>query len=336
MHLRLIGLLAIFLGAAGTAGAQEPTLRLEHVAASSELIFTIGPLHLPAGDHHAHGEQPKTQAVAIPVEGYLHGFTTEVVDAEANPLPSVLLHHVNIISPERRELFSNIMQRVGAAGAETGPVLLPKLIGYPVSRGDSLIFTAMFHNPTGTDYQDAELRVRMKYSSASSIVPRLAIQPFYVDVMPPAGYHVFELPPGKSSRSWEGNPAIPGRILGLGGHLHKYGTALRFENVTTGKVLWDTRPYVDEDGNIQGIPRKFFFWRLGVKMNPAHTYRLTVEYDNPTDQTIENGAMGTLGGIFVPDERASWPAIDREHPEYIADLNVMYPERSGGAEGHHH
>lgn len=335
MNPRLLGLLALAAVSSNTASAQEPTLRLKHDAARSELVFTIGPLQLPTGEHHAHGAQPRTQAVVIPVEGYLHGFTTEMVDAAGNALPSVLLHHVNIMAPERRELFSNIMQRVGAAGAETGPINLPRVIGYPVARGDSLVFTAMFHNPTGTEYHNAELRVRMRYSSASSVLPKLAIQPFYVDVMPPAGTHAFTLPPGKSSKSWEGRPAIPGRILGLGGHMHKYGTSLRFENVTTGKILWDTRPHLDEDGNVQGIPRKFFFWRLGVKMDPAHTYRLTVEYDNPTGTAIQNGAMGTLGGIFVPDERASWPAIDREHPEYIADLNVMYPESGGGA-GHHH
>ena len=335
MRRRIAGLTAIILSVASTAWAQEPTLRLKHDAANSELVFTIGPLHLATGEHHAHGAQPKTQGIVLPVTGYLHGFTTEMVDEAGNQLPSELLHHVNIMAPQRRELFSNIMQRVGAAGAETGPVMLPKLIGYEVQRGDSLLFTAMFHNPTGTEYHNAELRLRMKYSPATSIIPRLAIQPFYVDVMPPAGTHAFTLTPGKSSKSWEGRPAVPGRVLGLGGHMHKYGTALRFENVTTGKVLWSTKPDLDENGDVQGVPRKFFFWRLGVKMDPAHTYRLTVEYDNPTGKAIENGAMGTLGGIFVPDERAAWPSVDRKHPEYVADLKVMYPE-SGDAAVHHH
>lgn len=333
---RALSLTVLALAVGGTsARAQEPTLHLMHDAANSELVATIGPLELPTGEHHAHAGQPKTQAIIIPVDGYLHGFTTEMVDAEGRRLPDVLLHHVNIIASNRRELFSNIMQRVGAAGAETGPVMLPRVLGYPIARGDSLIFTAMFHNPTDTAYRGAELRVRMKYSSGS-ILPTLAIQPFYVDVMPPAGHHVFALPPGKSSKSWEGRPAVPGRILLLGGHMHKYGTALRFEDVTGGKVVWEAKPDVDENGNVQSIPRRSFLWRLGVKMDPSHTYRLTVEYDNPTGVAIENGAMGTLGGIFVPDERAEWPSIDREHPEYIADLEVMYPGRGSAGGAHHH
>jgi hypothetical protein len=325
-----------YLVFAPRVAAQEPTLRLKHDVANSELVFTIGPLDLPTGEHHAHAPQPKTQAAIIPVDAYLHGFTTEMVDAQGKTLPSELLHHVNILAPKRRELFSQIMQRIGAAGAETGPVQLPKIIGYRVAAGDSLLFTAMFHNPTGVAHENAQLRIRMKYSSTKSVLPKVAIQPFYVDVMPPAGFHAFTLPSGKSTRSWEGRPAVAGRILGLGGHMHKYGTALRFEDVTTGKVLYEATPAVDASGNVAAIPRKFFWWRLGLKMNPSHTYRLTVEYDNPTGEAIENGAMGTLGGIFVPDDDASWPDVDRAHPEYLADLEVVYPDKASGGAEHHH
>ncbi|HEX6558467.1 MAG TPA: hypothetical protein VF021_03375, partial [Longimicrobiales bacterium] len=151
--------------------------------------------------------------------------------------------------------------------------------------------------------------------------------------MPPAGVHAYALPAGKSSKSWQGSPAIPGRILGLGGHLHKYGTALRFEDVTTGKVLWEAKPVVDSAGEIVGMPRKFFW--LGIELNPSHTYRVTAEYDNPTGNEIEDGAMGTLGGLFVPDERARWPQIDRAHPEYLADVKVTYNPVNTGMMMHH-
>ncbi|MGQ0815764.1 MAG: hypothetical protein ACT4O1_15110 [Gemmatimonadota bacterium] len=336
MYRTTLAVLAMLNAAVISAHAQSAVLRVTHDARNSELLFSVGPIDLPAAGehagHHDHIEQPKAQSVTLPVDAYLHGFTTEIVDGEGRKLPDVLLHHMNIIAPQRRELFSQIMQRVGAAGAETGSVALPRLLGYPVATGDSLIFTVMFHNPTDTSYSQAELRVRMKYSSTGSVLPKLAIQPFYVDVMPPAGIHAYSLPPGRSSRSWEGSPAIPGRIIALGGHMHKYGVALRFENVTTGKILWEAKPAVDDSGSVIGMPRKSFLWRLGVQMNPAHTYRLTAEYDNPTGETIENGAMGTLGGIFVPDERALWPSIDRSHPEYIADVHVTYG-RTGGS--HH-
>ena len=33
------------------------------------------------------------------------------------PLPHALIHHVNLIAPEKRELFSPIMLRIGAQGS---------------------------------------------------------------------------------------------------------------------------------------------------------------------------------------------------------------------------
>jgi hypothetical protein len=313
--------------------AQEPSLRVTVETDRSELVVALGPVALPTGGHDLI-EQPRIEAVAVPIDAYLHGFTVELIDQDGRELPAALLHHMNIIAPERRELFSQIMQRVGAAGSETGTLRLPRLLGYPVSRGDSLVFSAMLHNPTPDTYDHVEMRIRMKYSSLGTVLPRIPIQPFYLDVMPPAGVHAYTLPPGRSSRSWEGSPAVPGRILGVGGHLHKYGVVLRFEDVTKGKVLWEATPVTDSTGTIVSMPRKF--WRLGIQLDPSHTYRLTAEYDNPTDEVIEHGAMGTLGGVFVPDERATWPEVNRDHPEYVADIEVTYMRNSGAALQHHH
>jgi hypothetical protein len=117
--------------------------------------------------------------------------------------------------------------------------------------------------------------------------------------------------------------------------MHKYGTSLRFENVTKGKVLWETKPVVDSLGNVVAMPRKFFVWQLGLQLDPSHTYRLTAEYDNPTDEVIEGGAMGSLGGVFVPDDRAEWPSVDPQDPEYLADVEVTYARNKGDPQQHH-
>jgi len=330
----LFPILAAFVSLTAKLHAQQPSLTVTDDAKASEFVFTLGPIDLPAGmEDMPMMIQPKPQSVAIPIEAYLKGFTVEMFDAEGDTLPTNMLHHINIIAPQRRELFSQIMQRVGAAGAETGPLQLPRFVGYPIAAGDSLLFSVMFHNDSDQEFHNIQLRVRMKYSRPG-IRPQIAVQPFYMDVMPPAGVHAYALPPGKSSKSWEGSPAIPGRVVGLGGHLHKYGTALRFEDVTAGKVLWEAKPVVDSTGEVVGMPRKFFL--LGVELNPSHTYRVTADYDNPTGEEIEDGAMGTLGGLFVPDDRATWPAIDRDHPDYLADVKVTYnPVNTGMMMMHH-
>ena len=68
--------------------------------------------------------------------------------------------------------------------------------------------------------------------------------------MPPAGGHSFDLPPGRSVKSWEGRPAVAARLLAAGSHLHQYGTALRLEDVSTGKVIWEAGPELGEGGEV--------------------------------------------------------------------------------------
>ena len=267
--------------------------------------------------------------MVVPVTGWIYGYSGEMVDSAGRQIPIRLLHHVNLIVPERRELFSTIMQRMGAAGAETPPVELPSvfgrpLLGYPVTRGDTLLLTAMVHNPTDRGYEGARVRVLMRYAPANTWPHPMAIYPFYLDVMPPAGVHAYDLPAGHSEKSWEGHPAVAGRILAVGGHLHKYGVALRFEDVTTGRLLWQTTPVTDSSGEVVRVPTKTFWWRLGVPVRPDHSYRLTAVYDNPTGHEIPDGAMGALGGVIIPDHLSAWPAVDRASAEYQHDVRVTY------------
>ena len=189
------------------------------------------------------------------------------------------------------------MLRLGAAGPETQPYSLPWFMGYRVHRGDSLLVVAMMHNPTPKGYQG--VRVRVHLTMGPAWLRSLAIQPVYLDVMPPAGIHAYDLPPGRSTKSWEGRPAVAARLLAAGTHLHQYGTGLRLEDVSTRTVLWEVRPNVDAKGEVVSMPRRYFL-PFGVPLVPDHLYRLTAEYDNPTGKVLEGGGMGALGGIVIP------------------------------------
>lgn len=319
--------------------AQEPPLRIVDDTARRELVIELGPLDLPANADHHDLAQPATRGVAVPLDGWIHGFRIEVVDRAGQPVPQQVLHHINVIAASRRELFSDIMLRIAAAGQETGPAVMPRLLGFKVHKGEEFLVSSMLHNPTPRAYSGAIIRVRMPYTAADTWVRPLPAYPFYLDVMPPAGEtHAYDLPPGRSEKSWEGRPAIAGRILGVGGHLHQYGVALRLEDVTAGKVLWDARPITDEAGNLVEMPIKKFLWRLGIPIRPDHTYRLTAVYDNPTGETIPDGAMGALGGVFLPSSGTTWPIIDPRSPEYQLDLKVTRGGGGGHGEGsqHHH
>jgi hypothetical protein len=264
----------------------------------------------------------------LPVSGWLRGYRTELVDANGDTLPSRLLHHMNLMTPDRRELFSPIMQRIAAAGQETAPVELPRMFGYPVSAGERVLMKAMVHNPTGVDYDSVRVRVRLRYTPDDVAIEPLHVFPFYLDVTPPAGLHSFDLPPGRSEWSWEGRPAVPARIAALGGHLHRHAVSLRFEDVTEGRVLWESAPSVDADGAVTAMPQDYVIRRLGIAIDPAHTYRLTAIYDNTTGDTIVDGGMGALGGIVLVDRDAAWPGIDPEDAQYVLDVRTTL-ERSG-------
>jgi hypothetical protein len=303
-----------------------------HVTTDSvhrEIIVELSPLTLPAHTSHHTMPQPPPRVMVFPVTGWIEGYSGELVDSSGRAIPGRLLHHLNLIVPQRRELFSTIMQRMGAAGAETPPVALPTVmghpvLGYPVSRGDTLLIVAMLNNPTAIGYTGARMRVRMPYAAQNTWLRPLSIYPFYLDVTPPAGPHGYDLPAGHSEKSWEGRPAVPARILAVGGHLHKYGVALRFTDVTTGHVLWQTAPSIDAAGEVVGMPTRKFWWRLGVPIHPDHTYRLTAVYDNPTGKAIPDGAMGALGGVVMPDDMDAWPMVDRASAEYQRDVQVTY------------
>lgn len=316
---------AIVLAIPAVLHAQDTQLRIHVDSATHDMLMELGPFDLPAhGGHHGTGGSPPPRSAVMPFDAWLHGYTIELVDAGNRKLPGSLIHHVNIIAPQRRELFSNIMLRIGAAGTETAPLKLPKLIGYRASAGDTVLVSSMLHNETMADYRGVTLRIRVPYTARAAWMEPFTIFPFYLDVMPPAGTHSYDLPPGRSEKYWEGRPAIAGRMLGVSGHLHKYGVELRLDDITAKKIVWSGKPSVDDAGNVTAMPLTKFVTRLGVRLDPAHVYRLTAVYDNPTGKTIADGGMGALGGVMVPRGISRWPLVKRDDPEYLLDLKVTY------------
>jgi hypothetical protein len=134
---------------------------------------------------------------------------------------------------------------------------------------------------------------------------------------------------------WEGSPAVEGRILGIGGHLHNYATELRLEDMTTGTVVWNAAPELDENGSVIGVPSENLWWHLGTKIYPDHVYRIYVEYDNPTDAALPDGGMGAIGGVLWIGKDVEWPAVDRENPLYLTDV-VNTLESPDVLSGHGH
>jgi len=190
----------------------------------------------------------------------------------------------------------------------------------------------MLHNPTDEPYESVVVRFHLRLVPESSVGPLFSVYPFWVDVQLPAGDKTFDLPPGRSSKSYEAQPAVAGRVLAISGHMHEHAITLRFENATTGETLWEAAPELDEQGGVAGVPIGRQFLHLGDPVSPGDTYRLTVEYDNPTGDVIIDGGMGSIGGIFLPSKGVEWPKVDHALELYQLDLGHYYRELRGRLE----
>jgi len=300
------------------------------------LVLDLAPIDLPANTPHHALAQPPVATLEIPESGSIYGFRVQVVDSAGHALPDELIHHFNLIDPDHRELFLPISRRLLAAGHETGTIRLPRLLfGLPLKRGEHVVASAMVENLTPAAFHRARVRLVMSFTPTTRPWPLFSASPWQMDVAFPVGDKSFTLPPGRSSRAYEGSPVVPGKIVGLGGHMHEYGRVIEFADVTTGEVIYRAAPVADSSGHIASIPIAMLYgWtRLGVHIVPAHRYRIAVSYDNPTGAPIPDGGMGVVGGLFVPDRGVTWPAAEPGDSLYQKDYRHYMRLEEGG--GHH-
>jgi hypothetical protein len=298
-----------------------PTAAVAVDSARDELVIELPPVDLPGGVNY--GIDLPAALVDLPISGAVVGFRAQAVDGNGRELPE-LLHHVNAMDPTKRELFLPIAQRVLAVGKETGPVRFPWLLfGKRIRAGDRLVVNAMLHNDTDTTYRGVRTRMILSYVPARRPWPLVSIAPWQLDVAFPVGDKSFDLPPGHSERAYVGSPAVAGRLVVIGGHLHDYGQWIELRDVTSGELIWRGEPVRDSLGRVIGRPpisKLFGLTSLGAHITPDHRYEVRVAYDNPTGHVLQAGGMGVVGGLFVPDRSADWPAVNARDTLYEKDL----------------
>jgi hypothetical protein len=351
--MRSVLLVALFLVGrpAPSSGPGPDALPHATVLVDSEarqLVIELPPVDVPAAGRggEAMVGLPLCQVV-VPVSASLHRSHVEVLDHSGRALPRELLHHFNLSDPGHRELFLPIGLHLLAASKETPAITVPRLLfGLPLERGQRLIAGAMLANTSAVAYRGVRVRLVLRYVPGGRPWPLYRTYPWAIDVQyplgrPPTGSKAFDLAPGRTERFWEGSPAIPGTILGLGGHMHDYGVSLELRDMTTGTVVWRGAPVTDGAGRVIAFPlARFYSWRrLGVHVVPAHRYRLTAVYENPTGRVIRDGGMGAVAGLFVPDRGAEWPGVDLQDTLYKRDLAATIlsgrPDMMGHMVGHH-
>lgn len=280
---------------------------------------------------------------SVPRDVSLYGFAVEIVDDAGKTVPRDRLHHFIMTDLGRRELFLPLALPVFGASKESPSPVLPKyLFGFPLQAGARYLAAAMLTNPEGRP-RKLQVRLCLSFVDQGWLFPLFRVYPWTMDVKFPlggeGGRHDFAVPAGRSSYNWEGSPAIPGTIVAMGGHAHDFVTSLQLVDVTTGDTIWHQTPIRDHEGHLRAVPiARFYRWyRLGIHITPAHAYRLTVVYDNPTGHNLPFGGMGSVIGLIVPDRGVSWPAVDPRDSIYRTEVRNLVNNMAGipmGREAH--
>ena len=329
--------------APGAARAPEKEIRITVDSANSQIIVSTGPFHLPAkpgemkGMHDMQGMQSMQGMEGMegmehhemshfmrfdwPVDGWLRGFRVDMTDASGKPLPGKLLHHLIGVNLDRRQLVYHAVERLFGWGSETDPVELPSGLAVPLEHGEHLGMYAMFDNETGKDV-DAYLRLTIPYVSTDDGSHSKAVLPLYIDVNNVVGgTTTFDVPPGKSTKSYDFELPTSVRVLAVGGHLHDYGKSVSLEDAESGKVLVKLKAKRDKKGHVEGVGRFVFGFNTdALHLLAGHRYRVVGEYDNPTDSTLKDGGMAHINGAIIPDDMSKWPALDLNDPLVRKDI----------------
>jgi hypothetical protein len=325
-----------------------PTVHVSVDSSRHELTVTSGPYNLPnmpPMEDHAMmdlgmSHDTPLQRFAWPVEGWFRGFRVELVDGQGRPVPPHVMHHMVMVNFSRRQLLYSAAERLMGTGTETEEVSVPKTIGVPMKPGMQLGMYVAWHNDTGRDLDGVHLKLVMLWTPKNQNPQPVNALPIYMDVnLTVGGQNTYDVPPGKSTRAYEFTLPVGGRLLGVGGHMHDYGTRVWLEDVQSGKVLTQVTAERDAEGKLVKVSRKLFgVSGDGLRLKPNRRYRVVGEYDNPTGEMRPMGAMASMVGLFVPDDMRRWPSIDPRDPIYRRDLASLEvrgasSSMSGNAQG---
>jgi hypothetical protein len=305
------------------------------------VVISLGPFVVPPAppgmSHmamHMEGGDSLVKRIYWPMTTQLQGLRMEILDGAGRPLPRRLIHHLNLVNFDRRQLVYPLVERMMGFGQETEDVSIPHSIGLPVTAGQRIGVYVMWDNETGQALSDVSVRLTFLWA-AGNLVPRpINVMPFIIDAnLVVAGHNTFDVPPGGYTRRYDFRLPVSGHLVAAGGHLHDHGLWVRLVDRTSGNVIVTVQAKRDSLGHVTGMSRELLALRgQGPHLHADHDYRLEARYDNPTADTLF-GMMGMMVGLFAPDDARRWPTIDAGDSDYRKDLADMLGPAGWGGDG---
>lgn len=346
----IASVVALALLAGPLPAGPDATIRVTVDSASRTVRLTSGPYHVPAGDPamrqrpdggmHAHGPLEPFRTFSWPIDGWLRSVALRITDADGRALPRQLIHHINVVNLDRRQLLYPAAERLIAMGQETEDIRLPTSVGIPVTSGSTMGLVLMWHNMTDTSWDGVTVELEIEWLPPNFYPRPLDVLPVYMDVTDPIAKPVdFDLPAGRQVFAADFVMPIDGRIIGVGGHLHDHGIGLRLSEVRDGeeREVVSLTTELDRDGRILGVERKYPGIRgSGIKLHEGRTYRMRGSYDNTTGTTLVKGAMVHMILLFAPENLGDWPSIDRGDERFALDVRTLNDRGAASAGGETH
>jgi hypothetical protein len=230
------GVVAPFPDVVSTPGARTVTKR-------------YGPYTVPAAKGTAHGQEGMlTQTVpgiAKPCTNcYLTGMHTVLRypdGREANIDTGQWLHHTIFFSWPQTDStcpaqgLGLLGERFFATGNERSPVRFPAGFGYKVGGFDSwsIIFDLMNSTTAASNVQ-----IETTYEWVPASTPGMtALRPVWIDATKHCIFSGLPAQVGQYSYTTEWTVDRPGRVIGVGGHMHDGATHYELTNATTGELI---------------------------------------------------------------------------------------------------
>ncbi len=300
----------------GMTHEAQKNVKLEEKIDEAARLITLreGPMNLPAHSAHDMTPQPPDQLWTVPFDGWLLGFTPQMMDSTGAAVPGKLLHHAAFWNTNRSDfLCRNKEEHIFGAGSEMNIWPVVPGFGYRVQKGDQIRIETMVYNPTDKDYSGVWLQVDIQYFPQPAGAEKAAIRniyPAWIDVQE-CGNSGYTLLAGKSSKTGVITVPYSGALLGVGGHLHDYATNLTLREAADGKLIASLDAKTDEKGTLLSLPVVTFHETGGYALKAGDKLEVTASYSNPSDSEIPDGAMGIVVGYFLPEGEAGIASLRR-------------------------
>ena len=289
-------------------------VELHDDVAQRVLTVRIGPIDLPA---HAHHMLLPDNFMTIPFDAWFTAYRPRVLDERERPLPGKLLHHVQFYDTTRRDLICDKSEAfIFSAGSEVEIFLAPSGGGYRVGKGSRIRIRTMLHNPSETSFRRVYVEVRANYRLVTDrpALRNVYVAWFYVGncpIEPEWTSLMFDLKPGKSVVTQQWTIDYPGKLLGLGGHLHDFGREVRLENVPRNEVIATLKPILFPKGILLKLPVVSLETSGGYQLNRGDIVKVTGTYDNSSGKRLPMAGMVMATGAFLPDNDEELVAAKR-------------------------